>query len=281
MFGTEQGGWVAPLFYFLGIAAVILSGIMLKKTRMFAGDPAPFVMELPQYHLPAPKSVLIHMWERCRAFIIKAGTVIFVACGVIWFLSNFGWADGGASFGLLDMEDPLVNQMDFSILAYIGNAVAWIFAPLGFGTWQATVASISGLVAKENVVGTFGVLFGLADAGETDPGLWTAVSGMLPMLCTKLSFLAFNLLCAPCFAAIGAIKREMASAKWTAFAIGYQCVFAYAVALMIQQFGLLIAGAGFTVGSAAAVIVLLLMLYFLFRPAPDRKAALRRAAAQA
>ena len=281
MFGTEQGGWVAPLFYFLGIAAVVLSGIMLKKTRMFAGDPAPFVMELPQYHLPAPKSVLIHMWERCRAFIIKAGTVIFVACGVIWFLSNFGWADGGASFGLLDMEDPLVNQMDFSILAYIGNAVAWIFAPLGFGTWQATVASISGLVAKENVVGTFGVLFGLADAGETDPGLWTAVSGMLPMLCTKLSFLAFNLLCAPCFAAIGAIKREMASAKWTAFAIGYQCVFAYAVALMIQQFGLLIAGAGFTVGSAAAVIVLLLMLYFLFRPAPDRKAALRRAAAQA
>ena len=281
MFGTEQGGWVAPLFYFLGIAAVILSGIMLKKTRMFAGDPAPFVMELPQYHLPAPKSVLIHMWERCRAFIIKAGTVIFVACGVVWFLSNFGWADGGASFGLLDMEDPLVNQMDFSILAYIGNAVAWIFAPLGFGTWQATVASISGLVAKENVVGTFGVLFGLADAGETDPGLWTAVSGMLPMLCTKLSFLAFNLLCAPCFAAIGAIKREMASAKWTAFAIGYQCVFAYAVALMIQQFGLLIAGAGFTVGSAAAVIVLLLMLYFLFRPAPDRKAALRRAAAQA
>lgn len=281
MFGTEQGGWVAPLFYFLGIAAVILSGIMLKKTRMFAGDPAPFVMELPQYHLPAPKSVLIHMWERCRAFIIKAGTVIFVACGVIWFLSNFGWADGGASFGLLDMEDPLVNQMDFSILAYIGNAVAWIFAPLGFGTWQATVASISGLVAKENVVGTFGVLFGLADAGETDPGLWTAVSGMLPMLCTKLSFLAFNLLCAPCFAAIGAIKREMASAKWTAFAIGYQCVFAYAVALMIQQFGLLIAGAGFTVGSAAAIIVLLLMLYFLFRPAPDRKTALRRAAAQA
>lgn len=281
MFGTEQGGWVAPLFYFLGIAAVILSGIMLKKTRMFAGDPAPFVMELPQYHLPAAKSVLIHMWERCRAFIIKAGTVIFVACGVIWFLSNFGWADGGASFGLLDMEDPLVNQMDFSILAYIGNAVAWIFAPLGFGTWQATVATVSGLVAKENVVGTFGVLFGLADAGETDPGLWTAVSGMLPLLCTKLSFLAFNLLCAPCFAAIGAIKREMASAKWTAFAIGYQCVFAYAVALMIQQFGLLLAGAGFTIGSAAAVIVLLLMLYFLFRPAPDRKTALRRAAAQA
>ncbi|WP_195984796.1 ferrous iron transport protein B [Clostridium sp. D33t1_170424_F3] len=281
MFGTEQGGWVAPLFYFLGIAAVILSDIMLKKTRMFAGDPAPFVMELPQYHLPAPKSVLIHMWERCRAFIIKAGTVIFVACGVIWFLSNFGWADGGASFGLLDMEDPLVNQMDFSILAYIGNAVAWIFAPLGFGTWQATVATVSGLVAKENVVGTFGVLFGLADAGETDPGLWTAVSGMLPLLCTKLSFLAFNLLCAPCFAAIGAIKREMASAKWTAFAIGYQCVFAYAVALMIQQFGLLIAGAGFTVGSAAAIVVLLLLLYFLFRPAPDRRTALRRAAAQA
>lgn len=281
MFGAEQGGWVAPLFYFLGVAAVIISGIILKKTKMFAGDPAPFVMELPQYHIPAPKSVLIHMWERCKAFIIKAGTVIFVACGVIWFLSNFGWASGGAVFGLLDMEDATVNQMDFSILAYIGNAVAWIFAPLGFGNWQATVASISGLVAKENVVGTFGVLFGLADTSESDPGLWTAVGNMLPLMAAKLSFLAFNLLCAPCFAAIGAIKREMASGKWTFFAIAYQCVFAYCVGLMIYQFGLLFSGAGFTIGTGAAVIILALLLFLLFRPDPDRRAALKRRSASA
>ena len=281
MFGTEQAGWVAPLFYFLGVAAVIVSGIILKKTKMFAGDPAPFVMELPQYHIPSPRSVLIHMLERGKAFIIKAGTVIFVACGVVWFLSNFGWASGGATFGMLDMEDPVVNQMDFSILAYLGNAIAWIFAPLGFGNWQGAVATITGLVAKENVVSTFGVLFGLADAGETDPGLWTAVSTMLPTMGAKLSFLAFNLLCAPCFAAIGAIKREMASAKWTAFAIGYQCVFAYCVALMLYQFSLLFSGAGFTIGSAAAIIILALLLFLLFRPDPNRTAELRRRSAAA
>ena len=281
MFGTEQAGWVAPLFYFLGVAAVIVSGIILKKTKMFAGDPAPFVMELPQYHIPSPRSVLIHMLERGKAFIIKAGTVIFVACGVVWFLSNFGWASGGATFGMLDMEDPVVNQMDFSILAYLGNAIAWIFAPLGFGNWQGAVATITGLVAKENVVSTFGVLFGLADAGETDPGLWTAVSTMLPTMGAKLSFLAFNLLCAPCFAAIGAIKREIASAKWTAFAIGYQCVFAYCVALMLYQFSLLFSGAGFTIGSAAAIIILALLLFLLFRPDPNRTAELRRRSAAA
>ena len=284
MVGSLMGGefwWISPLFYFLGIAAVIISGIILKKTKMFAGDPAPFVMELPQYHLPAPKGVLIHMWERCKAFIIKAGTVIFVACGLIWFLSNFGWADGGAVFGLLDMEDPNVNQMDYSILAYIGNFIAPIFAPLGFGNWQSTVASISGLVAKENVVGTFGVLFGLGDAGEADPGMWTAVGNMLPFAGARAAFLAFNLLCAPCFAAIGAIKREMASAKWTAFAIGYQCVLAYCVALMINQFGLLFTGAGFTVGTAFAFLVLIVMLFVLFRPNPDRKNALKAARAAA
>ena len=284
MVGSLMGGefwWISPLFYFLGIAAVIISGIILKKTKMFAGDPAPFVMELPQYHLPAPKGVLIHMWERCKAFIIKAGTVIFVACGLIWFLSNFGWADGGAVFGLLDMEDPNVNQMDYSILAYIGNFIAPIFAPLGFGNWQSTVASISGLVAKENVVGTFGVLFGLGDAGEADPGMWTAVGNMLPFAGARAAFLAFNLLCAPCFAAIGAIKREMASAKWTAFAIGYQCVLAYCVALMINQFGLLFTGAGFTVGTAFAFLVLIVMLFLLFRTNPDRKNALKAARAAA
>ncbi len=280
MVGSLMGGgfwWVSPLFYFLGIAAVIISGIILKKTRMFAGDPAPFVMELPQYHLPAPKGVLIHMWERCKAFIIKAGTVIFVACGLIWFLSNFGWADGGTVFGLLDMEDPNVNQMDFSILAYIGNFIAPIFAPLGFGNWQSAVASISGLVAKENVVSTFGVLFGLGDAGDSDPGMWAAVSNMLPFAGARAAFLAFNLLCAPCFAAIGAIKREMVSAKWTAFAIGYQCVLAYCVALMINQFGLLFTGAGFTAGTVFAFLVLAVMLFLLFRPNPDRKSALKAA----
>lgn len=280
LMGAEMW-WTAPLFYFLGIAAVVVSGIILKKTKMFAGDPAPFVMELPQYHLPAPKGVLLHMWERCKAFIIKAGTVIFVACGLIWFLSNFGWADGGAVFGLLDMEDPNVNQMDFSILAYVGNFIAPIFAPLGFGNWQATVASISGLVAKENVVGTFGVLFGLGDAGETDPGMWTAVGTMLPFAGARAAFLAFNLLCAPCFAAIGAIKREMASAKWTAFAIGYQCVLAYCVALMINQFGLLFSGAGFTVATAFAFLVLIVMLFLLFRPNPQRKRAIRAVGAAA
>lgn len=280
LMGAEMW-WTAPLFYFLGIAAVVVSGIILKKTKMFAGDPAPFVMELPQYHLPAPKGVLLHMWERCKAFIIKAGTVIFVACGLIWFLSNFGWADGGAVFGLLDMEDPNVNQMDFSILAYVGNFIAPIFAPLGFGNWQATMASISGLVAKENVVGTFGVLFGLGDAGETDPGMWTAVGTMLPFAGARAAFLAFNLLCAPCFAAIGAIKREMASAKWTAFAIGYQCVLAYCVALMINQFGLLFSGAGFTVATAFAFLVLIVMLFLLFRPNPQRKRAIRAVGAAA
>ena len=280
LMGSEMW-WTAPLFYFLGIAAVVISGIILKKTKMFAGDPAPFVMELPQYHIPAPKGVLMHMWERCKAFIIKAGTVIFVACGLIWFLSNFGWADGGAVFGLLDMEDPNVNQMDFSILAYVGSFIAPIFAPLGFGNWQAAVASISGLVAKENVVGTFGVLFGLGDAGEGDPGMWTAVEAMLSFAGARAAFLAFNLLCAPCFAAIGAIKREMASAKWTAFAIGYQCVLAYCVALMINQFGLLFSGAGFTVGTAFALLILIVMLFLLFRPNPQRKRALRTAGAAA
>ena len=277
MAGSEQAGWVAPLFYFLGIAAVVVSGVMLKKTKMFAGDPAPFVMELPQYHVPSAKTVLLHVWERCRSFMIKAGTVIFVSSAVIWFLSNFGWADGGAAFGMLDMEDPAVNQMDYSILAYVGNAIAWIFAPLGFGEWEGAVATITGLVAKENVVSTFGVLFGIAEATEADPTLWTAVAQMLGTSGAMAAFLAFNLLCAPCFAAIGAIRREMSSAKWTAFAITYQCVFAYAVALMINQFGLLLAGGGFTVGTAAAVVVLALILFLLFRPNPEPK--LRRAAA--
>lgn len=273
LFGTDAGGWVAPLFYFMGVAAVILSGIILKKTKMFAGDPAPFVMELPQYHTPTVKGVLIHMWERAKAFIIKAGTVIFIACAVIWFLSSFGFVEGAFSY----LEE---DMMDSSILAIIGNAVAWVFAPLGFGTWQATVATVSGLVAKENVVGTFGVLFGFGgEVAEDDGGLWQSLALMLPAAFQRIAFLAFNLLCAPCFAAIGAIKREMASGKWTAFAITYQCVFAYLIALLINQFGLLFTGAGFTVGTAVAILVLILFLFLIFRPDSNKKKKLQKTAA--
>jgi ferrous iron transport protein B len=267
--GAIMGGawWMAPAMYFMGIAAVVVSGIMLKKMRLFAGEPAPFVMELPQYHIPAGKSVFIHMWERARAFIIKAGTVIFVACGLIWFLSSFGWDAG--QFTMVEEEA--------SLLSYIGNAIAWIFAPLGFDNWKAAVATISGLVAKENVVGTFGVLNGLAEVAEDDAGLWAATMQMFPTAAAAVSFLVFNLLCAPCFAAIGAIKREMASAKWTLFAIGYQTVFAYTVALMVYQFGNLVTGGGFGVGSIAAVLVLAVYLLLLFRPNPQKHTVLRTA----
>ncbi|WP_343208070.1 ferrous iron transport protein B [Anaerolentibacter hominis] len=251
--------WMAPAMYFLGIAAVIFSGIILKKTKMFSGDPAPFVMELPQYHVPAPKGVLIHMWERGKAFIIKAGTVIFVACGVIWFLSNFGFA--GGNFGMVEEGE--------SMLAAAGSFIAPIFAPLGFGNWQAAVATVSGLVAKENVVGTFGVLFGLgADVTESDPGLLAQITAMFPYGAAALSFLVFNLLCAPCFAAIGAIKREMASSKWTFFAIGYQTLLAYVSALMINQIGgLIFGGLSFSAATVIAFICLAVMVFLLFRPA--------------
>lgn len=255
--GTMMGGapWMAPVMYFIGVAAVILSGIILKKTRMFAGDPAPFVMELPQYHMPGVKGVVIHMWERSKAFIIKAGTVIFVACGLIWFLSSFGISDG--SFGMVEQES--------SFLAVLGKFVAPVFAPLGFGSWQAAVATISGLVAKENVVGTFGVLFGMADAAETDPGLLNELSVLFPTALAGMSFLLFNMLCAPCFAAIGAIKREMASGKWTAFAIAYQTTLAYAVALMVYQIGSVFTGAAFGAGTAVAIVVALFILFMMFR----------------
>ena len=255
--------WMGPLMYFVGIAAVIISGIILKKTKMFAGDPAPFVMELPQYHIPAPKGVWIHMWERSKAFIIKAGTVIFLACGAIWFFSSFGFADG--RFGMVEETE--------SILAVLGSVLAPIFAPLGFGNWQATVASISGLVAKENVVGTFGVLFGLgADIAEDDPGLLMQLSQMFPTGAAAASFLMFNLLCAPCFAAIGAIKREMGSAKWTWFAIGYQTIFAYAVAFMTNQIGGLLGGSvAFGLGTVLAFAALGGMLYLMLRKNPQAK----------
>ena len=253
--GALFGGsaWVSTSAYFIGMAAIIISGIMLKKTKMFAGDPAPFVMELPAYHWPTLGNVLRSMWERGWSFIKKAGTIILLSTIFVWFTSRFGWLDG--QFGMLE-ED----QISASILAKIGNAICWIFAPLGWGNWQATVASITGLVAKENIVGTLGVLYS-GGAGTVYDAIAAAFNGI-----TGYSFLVFNLLCAPCFAAIGAIKREMNSPKWTWFAIAYQCGFAYAVALMINQFGGLFTGNANIIGVIAAVIVLAAIIYMLVRP---------------
>ena len=253
--GALFGGsaWVSTSAYFIGMAAIIISGIMLKKTKMFAGDPAPFVMELPAYHWPTLGNVLRSMWERGWSFIKKAGTIILLSTIFVWFTSRFGWLDG--QFAMLEEE-----QISASILAKIGNAIAWIFAPLGWGNWQATVASITGLVAKENIVGTLGVLYS-GGAGTVYDAIAAAFTGI-----TGYSFLVFNLLCAPCFAAIGAIKREMNSPKWTWFAIGYQCGFAYAVALMINQFGGLFTGNANIIGVIAAVIVLAAIIYMLVRP---------------
>lgn len=234
---------------------VILSGIILKKTRLFAGDPAPFVMELPQYHFPAPKGVFIHMWERGKAFIIKAGTVIFVACGVIWFLSSFGFANG--NFGMVEESQ--------SLLAAVGSFIAPIFAPLGFGTWQAAVATVTGLVAKENVVSTFGVLFGLGEATEEDPMLLQSVAGMFTMV-SAYSFMVFNMLCAPCFAAIGAIKREMGGWKWTGITLAYQTGLAYVMAFIINQLGSVIfLGKGFGMGAVLGCVCIIAILWLMFR----------------
>lgn len=243
---------VATSAYFIGVAAIIISGIMLKKTKMFAGDPAPFVMELPAYHLPTVGNVLRSMWERGWSFIKKAGTIILLSTILVWFTTYFGFADG--KFGMLS-EDQLYE----SILATIGGAIAWIFKPLGWGTWQAAVASITGLVAKENIVGTMGILYG--GEGTVYSAIAQAFTGI-----SAYSFLVFNLLCAPCFAAIGAIKREMNSAKWTWFAIGYQCGFAYIIALMINQFGLLFTGNVNVVGLIFALLALAGIIYMLVRP---------------
>ena len=253
--GALFGGsaWVSTSAYFIGMAAIILSGIMLKKTRMFSGDPAPFVMELPAYHWPTLGNVLRSMWERGWSFIKKAGTIILLSTIFVWFTTYFGWVDG--TFQMLS-ED----QIDYSILAKIGNLIAWIFIPLGWGNWQATVASITGLVAKENIVGTLGILYGGGE-GTVYQNLAMHFTGI-----TGYSFLVFNLLCAPCFAAIGAIKREMNNAKWTWFAIGYQCGFAYLIALMVNQFGSAVTGEVNVIGLIAAAAVLVLMLYLLFRP---------------
>ena len=253
--GAIFGGsaWVSTSAYFIGMAAIVISGIMLKKTKMFSGEPAPFVMELPAYHWPTLGNVLRSMWERGWSFIKKAGTIILLSTIFVWFTSYFGWVDG--TFQMLSDE-----QIDCSILAAIGGAIDWIFAPLGWGNWQAVVASITGLVAKENIVGTLGVLYGGGDGSVYD-AMAAAFTGI-----TAYSFLVFNLLCAPCFAAIGAIKREMNSRKWTWFAIGYQCVFAYVIALMINQFGNLFTGNANILGVIVAVILLAGIIYMLCKP---------------
>ena len=252
-------GLVATSAYFIGVAAIIVSGIMLKKTRMFAGEPSPFVMELPAYHVPAWGNVLRATWERGWSFIKRAGTVIFASSVILWFLQGFGFTDG--VFGM-------VEDNNTSLLASIGGLVSFVFAPLGFGTWQATVATVTGLIAKENVVNTFGVLYGFAEVAENGDEIWGNIAADFTAL-SAYSFMLFNLLCAPCFAAMGAIKREMNNPKWTAFAIGYMCVFAYAVSLMVYQIGGLITGeVPFGIGTIAALIVLAGMIWMLVRKNP-------------
>ena len=263
----DGASWVAPSAYFVGIAAIICSGIILKKTKMFAGDPAPFVMELPAYHMPTVGNVLRSMWERGWSFIKKAGTIITLSTIVVWFLLNFGWTDAG--FGMLNFDGLEGAAMEAAqaecILAKIGNLISWIFTPLGWGDWKMTVAAITGLVAKENVVGTFGQLFGFAEVAEDGQEIWGTLANSMSQI-AAYSFLVFNLLCAPCFAAMGAIKREMNNTKWFWFAIGYQCLLAYLVSLCIFQFGTLFTGGGFGIGTVAAIVILIGFLYMLFRP---------------
>lgn len=258
--GALFGGawWVAPSAYFIGIAAIICSGIILKKTKMFAGDPAPFVMELPAYHMPTLGNVLRSMWERGWSFIKKAGTIILLSTIVLWFLMSFGWMDG--SFGMLEAE-----QLNESILAWIGSVIAPIFAPLGWGDWKMSVAAVTGLIAKENVVGTFGILFGFAEVAEDGAEIWGALAGSMTAL-AAYSFLVFNLLCAPCFAAMGAMKREMNHAGWFWFAVGYQTLLAYVVSLCIFQIGTLITAGTFGMGTVMALLLVAGFIYLLFRP---------------
>jgi len=263
--GAIFGGawWVATSAYFIGVAAVIVSGIILKKTKAFAGDPAPFVMELPSYHAPAMKNVLTSTWERGWSFIKRAGTVILASAVVLWFLQGFGVADG---------VFQMVEDNNSSLLAAVGNFIAPIFSPLGFGNWKPAVATFTGLIAKENVVNTFGVLYGFAEVAEDGLEVWSSIALEFTAL-SAYSFMLFNLLCAPCFAAMGAIKSEMNSAKWTWGAIGYMCGFAYAVSLIVNQLGLWIGGSGFTAGTAVALVVLAALLYLLLRKNPyDKKA---------
>lgn len=250
-------GWVATSAYFVGIAAIIISGIILKKTKLFAGDPAPFVMELPAYHIPSVKGVLIHMWDRSKAFVRKAGTIIFLSSALIWFLSNF-------NFSLQMVETP------DSILASIGRVIAPIFAPLGWGHWEAAVGSFAGLVAKENLVSVMAILYGFAEVAENGDEMWSVFAQNFTMI-SAYSFLVFNLLCAPCFAAIGAIRREMGSGKWTWIAIGYQCLFAYVVSLIIYQIGNLLLGGTFGLGTVVGIVLLAAMVYLMVRPNPEER----------
>lgn len=266
----ENAGWVSWSAYFVGIAAIICSGIILKKTRPFAGNPAPFVMELPAYHMPSAGNVLRSMWERGWSFIKKAGTIILLSTIVLWFLQGFGWV--GGKFAMLGP-----GQLDNSILAAIGSMAAWIFAPLGWGNWKMAVAAVTGLIAKENVVATFGILFGFAEVAEDGVEIWEALAASMTGA-AAYSFLVFNLLCAPCFAAMGAIKREMDNAKWFWFAIGYQCSLAYAVSLCIYQFGTLITTGAFGIGTVAAAVVTAAFLYLLLRPQKEGCLALAGAA---
>ena len=254
----DGASWVAPSAYFVGIAAIVCSGILLKKTKMFAGDPAPFVMELPAYHMPTVINVLRSMWERGWSFMKKAGTIILLSTILVWFATYFGWVDG--QFRML--EDL---EMDHSILAGIGNLFAWIFLPLGWGDWRAAVAAITGLVAKENVVGTFGILYGFAEVSEEGEEIWGTLAGTYTTA-AAYSFLVFNLLCAPCFAAIGAIKREMNNAKWTWFAIGYQCLLAYCVSLCVYQIGTFLTTGAFGIGLIVALLIVAGFVWLLVRP---------------
>lgn len=269
--GDAEAAWISPLFYFLGVIAVIASGIMLKKTRLFAGRPTPFVMELPSYHFPSLRSWALHVWERVSAYIKKAFTIIFASTVVVWFLTNFGvasWDGGSGAFGFLPGMAGVPEEFtDYSVLAMLGGAIAWIFAPLGFSSWQATAMSITGLVAKENVVATASSLLHIADGTETDPNLWVAFAGMFPTAGAIAAFGAFNLLCAPCFAAMGTIRAQMNSAKWTAIAIGYECAFAWVVGLMINQFYLAATGV-FSIWTVVALVFAALILFQLFRPMP-------------
>lgn len=257
----DGSAWVATSAYFVGVAAIVISGIILKKTKMFAGEPAPFVMELPAYHLPTMGTVLRSMWERGWSFIKRAGTIILLSTIVIWFLSNFS-VEGG--FHMIDN----VLEQDTTLLADLGSLLAWIFIPLGFGTWKSAVAAVTGLVAKENVVGTFGVLYGFAEVAEDGAEYWSNLaSDFTPA--AAYAFLVFNLLCAPCFAAMGAIKREMNNRRWFWFAIGYQCAFAYLISMCVYQFWTLLAGGGFGIGTVAAVVAVAFIVYLMVRPAAE------------
>ncbi|MBF0920860.1 MAG: ferrous iron transporter B [Atopobium sp.] len=283
LIGGTSAWWVAPAFYFLGVAMIVISAVMLKKTKAFEGEPAPFVMELPDYHMPSIKSWAMHVWERISAYILKAGTIIFAAAIGIWVLSNFGWAtwDGANGvFGYLPgIEGAPENVMDFSLLAAVGGFIGVIFAPLGFANWQATAASISALIAKENLVSTFGVLYGLGDASEKSVTMWSGFAGMFTdaggilHVGAMCAFVAFNMLDAPCFAAVGSIRRQMNDSKWFWFAIGYQCVFAWIVGLIINQFWEFFVLGSFGVWTVIAFIFLAAILFQLFRPAPkwDKK----------